>query len=109
MGARKPVRLRNGQNFNKAGDAGVHFKAILNNGELRADLIGEEHSSVDALFRDYCAATDWTMPDEPKRYFRDWNQAEDRTTKSFYVEYKGGATDDFSYVKAVRAVANWKR
>lgn len=109
MGVRKPVLLRNGQNFDKAGDAWDHFKTILNNGELRVDLIGEEFRSIDALFRDYCAATNWVMPGDPKRYFRDWNQAEDRTTKSFYVEYEGGEKDDFSYVKAVRAVANWTR
>lgn len=109
MGVAKPVHLRNGESFDKAGDAGDRFKAILNDGELRSDLVGEEHRSVDALFRDYCAATNWDMPGEPKRYFRDWNKAEDRTTKSFYVEYHGGETDDFSYVKAVRAVANWKR
>ena len=49
------------------------------------------------------------MPGEPEQYFRGWNRAPDRTTKSFYVEYDTGETDDFSYIKAVRAVANWKR
>lgn len=109
MGVNKPVILRNGLSFDKAGNANSFFQNILNNGELKLDLVGEERAAVDALFRDYCAATDWQMPGEPQQYYRDWNRAEGRTTKSFYVKYDNGNVDDFSYIKAVRKVANWKR
>lgn len=105
----KPVELRNGLKFAKAGDANAFFKGILNNGDLKAYLTGEDVDVVDALFRDYCAATGWDLPGEPEGYFRDWNMAEDRATRSFYVEFVSGETDDFSYIKAVRAVANWPR
>jgi hypothetical protein len=105
----KPVQFSNGMKFDKAGDAREHFQAILNGGEMQSILSGAEHAAVDTLFRDYCAATEWRMPDEPVGYFRDWVRAEGRSTKGFYVKYANGETDDFSYIKAVRAVANWKR
>jgi hypothetical protein len=84
LGVSKPVSLRNGLSFDKAGDANSFFQSILNGGELRSYLAVQEHAAVDALFRDYCAATTWTMPGEPEQYFRDWNRAEGRTTRSFY-------------------------
>lgn len=105
----KPVELRNGLKFTKAGDAEAYFRQILHAGQLQAYLVSDEAMAVDALFRDYCEATSWEMPGEPEQYFRDWNKAPDRTTKSFFVEYTSGATDDFSYIKAIRAVANWRR
>jgi len=105
----KPVQLGSGINFAKAGDANEHFRVILNGGDLREYLVGEERDAVDALYRDYCAATNYLMPAEPEQYFRDWNRAEDRTTMSFYVEYDNGEIDDFSYLKAVKSVANWVR
>jgi len=105
----KPTLFSNGMKFDKAGDAQRHFQAILNDGEMQTPLSDTEHTAVDALFRDYCAATEWPMPDEPVGYFRDWVRAEGRSTKGFYVKYSNGEVDDFSYIKAVRAVANWKR
>jgi hypothetical protein len=105
----KPTLFSNGMKFDKAGDAQMRFQAILNDGEMQTRLSGAEHTAVDVLFRDYCAATEWPMPDEPVSYFRDWVRAEGRSTKGFYVEYANGKVDDFSYIKAVRAVANWKR
>ena len=105
----KPVELRNGLKFSKAGDAEEYFRRILNDEKLRDYLVGDERAAVDALFRDYCAATDWKMPAEPEQYFRDWNKAPERTTKSFFVEFDNGELNDFSFIKAVRAVANWKR
>ena len=109
MGVSKPLTLRSGQHFEKAGDAEFYFQQILNGGELRVCLIDDEHTAIDALFRDYCAATEWTMPGVPLGYFRDINRVNERITKSFYVKYDRGEPDDFSYIKAVRAVANWKR
>lgn len=105
----KPVKLTNGLSFDKAGDANAFYREILNKGELGAYLGGEEAVAIDVLFKDYCSATNWQMPGQPEKYLRDWNMAENRATRSFYVEYKDGARDDFSYLKAVRAVANWKR
>ncbi|MBU0737362.1 MAG: DCL family protein [Alphaproteobacteria bacterium] len=104
MGVAKPVKLRNGLNFDKAGDAENFYQAILNTGDLRVALIGDEQEAVDALFRDYCAAEDWTMPGEPVEFHRDLNRAYQRTTKSFFVRYNSGEVDDFSYIKAIRAV-----
>lgn len=109
MGVAKPVKLRNGRNFSKAGDAEDFYQAILNTGDLRVALIGAEHEAVDALFRDYCAATEWAMPSEPVEFYRDLNRSHERTTKSLFVRFEDGETDDFSYIKAIKAVANWKR
>ena len=105
----KPTIFSNGMKFDKAGDARNYFQAILNGGEMQTPLSGTERTAVDALFRDYCAATEWRMPSEPVNYFRDWVRAEGRSTKGFYVKYANGDIDDFSYIKAVREVANWKR
>lgn len=105
----KPTLFSNGMKFDKAGDAREYFQGILNNGEMQTLLRDVEHMDVDALFRDYCAATEWQMPEEPTGYFRDWVRAEGRSTKGFHVRYASGKVDDFSYIKAVRAVANWKR
>lgn len=109
MGVAKPVRLRNGRNFPKAGEAEDFYKAILNTGDLRVALIGAEHEAVDALFHDYCAATEWTMSSKPVEFYRDLNRSHERTTKSFFVRFEDGEADDFSYIKAIKAVANWKR
>ena len=109
MGVSKPLTLRSGQHFEIAGDAELYFRQILNGGDVRVRLTDDEHIAVDALFRDYCAATEWTMPGVPLEYFRDFNLVEERTTKSFYVKYDRGEPDNFSYIKAVRAIANWKR
>lgn len=105
----KPVTLSSGLSFDQAGNANAFYREILNNGELGAYLSGEAAAAVDALFKDYCAATNWQMPGQPEKYLRDWNMAEKRATRSFYVEYADGERDDFSYIKAVRAVANRKR
>lgn len=105
----KPVYLRNGLNFVKIEEADLYFKKTLNFGNLRDYLTGEEASAVDALYRDYCEATAWDMPGEPQKYFRDWNMTGKRATKSFYIHFSNGKQDDFSYIKAVRAVANWSR
>lgn len=105
----KPVKLTNGLEFDQAGNANAFYREILNKGELGAYLSNDDAAAVDVLFRDYCAATNWQMPGQPERYLRDWNMAEKRATRSFYVEYADGERDDFSYIKAVRAVANWKR
>ena len=105
----KPVLFSNSMKFEKAGDAEAHFRAILNTGEMNTYLVGAERDAVDILFHDYCVATEWKMPGEPEHYYRAWNRAEGRSTKGFFVEYDNGEVDDFSYIKAVRAVANWKR
>lgn len=102
----KPVNLSDGTHYPKAGDANEFYKGILNEGPLSVRLTGKEHDAVDVLFRGYCTVTNWKMPGKPVGYHRDWNRAEDRTTKSFYVDYDNGEVDDFSYIKAVRAVAN---
>lgn len=107
--AAKPTLFSNGLKFDKAGDAQRHFQAILNDGDMQAPLTGAEHTAVDVLFRDYCAATGWPMLDEPVGYFRGWVRAEGRSTKGFHVRYANGNAHDFSYIKAVRAVANWER
>ena len=106
---KKPVRLRSGLCFSKVEDAMDYFRQILNGGEVGSYLEGDDYIAVDALFRDYCAVTNWQMPGDPEQYFRDWNKAKNRTTKCFYVEYQDGKRDDFSYIEAVRVVANRER
>ena len=105
----KPVHLSNGMSFEKAGDAEAFFRAILNSGEMLTPISSEQREALNQLFNDYCSATEWQMPAAPQEYFRDWNRAKERSTKSFFVRYDNGFVDDFSYIKAVRAVANWKR
>ena len=106
MASAKPVQLSNGRTFAKAGDAREFFKAVLSDGVLNVRLVGVEHEMVDVLFRDYCRATNWTMPGNPVGYRRDWNQAHGSATRGFFVIYDNGTEDDFSYIKAVRAIAN---
>lgn len=105
MGVAKPVHLSDGVSFEKAGDAEVAYRTILYRRPLKQRLDGADHQAIDVLYRDYCTVTDWKMPGKPIGYWADVNEG---GTTSFYVEFDNGEKTDFSFLTAVRKIANKK-
>mgnify|MGYP001132520933 CR=1 FL=1 len=112
MARKKPVALSSGLNFEGVGEAKEHFKAILN-GTIVGHAVSPNHiSAVLALYRDYCIAVPGReVSHTPVNVFRRQNNEErpggfHAVTTCFYVRFDNGQEVDFSYPKAVSAIAN---
>lgn len=99
------MRLRGGFDFPTVKAAEAEFEAILNAGAAGDPVLGDDGEVLDALYRDYCAATGWRLDSEPVGYVRDWQRGAGYTTKCFHAEFDDGSRVPFSYRKAVAAVA----
>jgi len=112
MARKKPVVLSSGLRFDGVGEAKEHFKAVLNGTPIGSPVESSELPNVLALYADYCVASPgYTLDQKPINAYRRQNNDErpggvHAVTTCFYVHFDDGTELDFSYGKAVSAVAN---
>lgn len=115
MARKKSVVLSSGLTFQGVGEAKEYFRNILN-GTLVGQAVNSKHlSAILALYSDYCiAAPGHDVPHTPVNVFRRQNNDERpggfyAVTTCFCVEFDNGEEVDFSYIKAVSAIANYSK
>ena len=113
MARKKPVVLSSSINFDGVGEAKEHFKAILNGTPVGSSVSSKDLPHVLALYADYCVAVPGhTVAQRAVNAYRRQNNEErpggvHAVTTCFYVHFEDGTETDFSYGKAVSAIANY--
>ncbi|WP_074962589.1 DUF3223 domain-containing protein [Jannaschia rubra] len=98
--------------FDGVGEAKEHFKAVLNGTAVGSPVEASELRNVLALYADYCVAAPGHEVDKTAvNAFRRQNNDErpggiHAVTTCFYVHFEDGTESDFSYGKAVSAIAS---
>jgi len=104
--AGKSVSLSDGSKYPTIDEAKAAFKTILNAGPVTEALSDADARSVMVLHDDYCRATNWPVPNVARTGAkRSYSRAEGRTTTCFEVTFANGKTEQFSYIKALPAIA----
>lgn len=112
MARKKPVALSSGVYFEGVGEAKEYFKNILNETPVGQSVSSQNLAEVLTLYRDYCiAAPGHEVQHTPVNVLRKQNNDErpggfHAVTTCFYVQFDNGQEVDFSYIKAVSAIAN---
>lgn len=78
---------------------------MLERKDLKQLLSGDDLADVTALYRDYCAKTNWPLPAAPTSFFPIYERDKGCTTRCFSVAFADGSAGRFSLDKALRAVA----
>lgn len=105
-----PVYLRPGRSWSKKGDAAAHFKNMLGRYAIGERVVDEEdHADLLALLTAYDAALPDGAPQKAGNgiaYFeKRVDQEHEGRTKCFYVVRRDGTSDNFSYPRALDALA----
>lgn len=113
MARKRPVVLSSGLKFEGVGEAKEYFKALLNGTTVDSPVDARELPHVLALYADYCTAVPGHTVDQTavNAYRRQNNEERPggvhAVTTCFYVHFDNGTEMDFSYGKAVSAIANY--
>lgn len=101
----KSVTLGTGRAFPTVTAAKEHFAQILNGQELKKAFSGEDLADIRAVYADYCAKTDWSLPSAPASFYPTHDRAPGYTIRCFGVTFEDGTTGNFSMDKALRTIA----
>lgn len=106
----KSVILSNGMTFSEIGIAQQFFKKILHAETVGVDVNGVDFSLLEALYRDYCAATSWPLSARICAFTRGIESqiraGKKIKTKCFFAKFSDGSEQSFSYLKACSKIAN---
>ena len=110
---KKPVLLNSDLKFESVGEAKQFYKDILNSTPANTEVDERYLEAVIALYVAYCKSSPgYDVDSLPTKIFCR-PDATDRgfyrsvPTTCFYVRFENGEETDFSYIKAVQAVANF--
>ncbi|AYG64041.1 hypothetical protein [Rhizobium jaguaris] len=101
----KSVSLETGRTFATITSAKQHFAPMLDRNDLKQPFSGGDLADIAALYRDYCAKTNWPLPSSPTSFYPTYERDEGYTTRCFGVTFANGSIGRFSLDKALRAIA----